>query len=196
MRIHRLLLQPVVLTLALSLALLTGCGKSKEETPTPGTPFPTASGPVLDESNPVPSGLPLLIISQTPEMARPGQFVQNPRGLVVAVWRDGRMIRCVDPSTVGKSYVTGTIDSKERDALLQYLESNDIKNAPKVPHLRLHTATLVSTLRLGNDKEKWTTELPDDKSVWPRLRTRLLGVPMSGSHPADATIVRSVSEQE
>jgi hypothetical protein len=140
--------------------------------------------------------LPLLIISQTPEMARPGQFVQNPRGLVVAVWSDGRVIRCENPSTVGKSYVTGTISAKERDALLQYLESAEVKNAPKVPHLRLHAATLVSTLRLGGGKEKWTTELPDEKGIWFNLRTRLLGVPMSGTHPADATIVRSVSEQE
>jgi hypothetical protein len=144
----------------------------------------------------MPAGSPVLIMRQTPEMARPGQFAQHPRGLVAAMWNDGRVVRCADPSTVGKSYVTGTLAANDRDEILKQLESSDVKGAPKVPHLRLHTATLVTTVNTAAGKDKWTAELPDEKSVWWQLRTRLLDLPLAESRPADAATVGDVSKLE
>jgi hypothetical protein len=91
MRFHRLALPLVFATLAWSIVLLTACGKKQEEAPPLSLP---------------PTGPPVVIITQTPEYPRPGQFVQYPRGLVAALWSDGRIVRCADPSMVGKSYVT------------------------------------------------------------------------------------------
>ena len=134
-------------------------------------------------------------MKQTPETPRPGQFVRHPRGLVAAVWSDGRVVRSADlnPSTVGTTYVSGTLPEKERDELLKYLESAEVKSAPKVPHFRLHAATLVTTVSTAAGKDKWTAELPDDASVWTKLRSRVLSLPLTDSRPADAAAVRDAS---
>jgi hypothetical protein len=175
MRLPRIAFLTVSITLAGFAALLTGCGKSSNEAP----------GATSPSSITLPGGTsigktPIVTITQTPEFPRPGQFVQYPRGLVAALWSDGRIVRCVDPLSVGKPslYVTGKVKDQDRDEFIAFLKSDEVMKAPKLPHLRLHSATLQTTIITDAGKEKWVAEVPNYKSIWVEVRKRLLNLPL------------------
>jgi hypothetical protein len=195
MRLPRIAVLSVSVTLAGFIALLTGCGKSRDEAPGATTTAPTTSGagtPAVASS-----GSPVVIITQTPEFPKPGQYVQYPRGLVGALWSDGRIVRCVDPLSVGKSYISGKVSQQDRDEFLAFLKSDEVMKAPKIPHLRLHAATLQTTVRTESGKEKWVAEVPDDKSIWVEVRKRLLNLPVAAdAKAADESAVQDATKEE
>ncbi len=181
MRFHRVVPPFVLSSLALAAVLLTGCGKSN---PNIGlTPLP-------------PSGPPVILITQTPEYPGPGQFPKYHRGLVGALWEDGRIVRCADKSLVGKTYVSGVVPETERKAFLDFLKTAEVQDAPKLAHLRLHTATLQITMQTTRGKEKWICALPDDSAIWVQVEGKLLGLPVPEAKSADDEAVRTAGQNE
>src|SRR2546426_5761228 len=66
---------------------------------------------------------PAIVIDQLPDYPMPGRDSDFPGGLVAAFWRDGRMIRCADPKSVGKSYVEGVAPLQQREEFLSFLST-------------------------------------------------------------------------
>jgi hypothetical protein len=182
MRLPRIAILSVSITLAGFITLLTGCGKSRDEAPGATSP----SGGITLPGGTTIGKTPIVTITQTPEFPKPGQYVQYPRGLVAALWSDGRIVRCADPLSVGKStlYVTGKVKDHDRDEFIAFLKSDEVMKAPKLPHLRLHAATLQTTITTDKGKEKWVAEVPNAKSVWVEVRKRLLNLPLEGGSKA------------
>jgi hypothetical protein len=187
MRLPRIAVLSVSVTLAGFITLLTGCGKSRNEAP----------GATLPGGLPA-KEVPIVTITQTPEFPKPGQFVQYPRGLVAALWKDGRIVRAVDPLSVGnpKSYVSGTVSQQDRDEFIAFLKSDEVMKAPKKPHLRLHSATLQTTILTDTGKEKWVAEVPNDKSIWVEVRKRMLNLPLKEGKAADESAVQDASKED
>lgn len=178
----------LAVALALVLNLLTGCGDSKES--------PAASTPA--SSGPLPTGGLVIGVRQTPEYALPGQFPQHPRGLVAALYSDGRIVRAKELSQVGdtSTYETGTVAKNDYDEFVAFLKTDEVAKAPKVPNFRLHAATRVTTLRTDSGMEKWVTELPDSGSVWAKVQERLLSLPLADGHAADKDTVDGASKED
>jgi hypothetical protein len=176
----------LAVSLALVLTLLTGCGDSSES---PGSP---AGGDSL------PKGSLLIGVRQTPEYALPGQFPQHARGLVAALYSDGRIVRTKDVTKVGDSdsYETGTVSKKDYEEFAAFLKTDEVSKAPKVPHFRLHAATRVTTLHTEAGLEKWVTELPDSTSIWAKVQERLLNLPLADGHAADKDTVDGASKED
>lgn len=197
MRLPQIAILSVFLTLAGFITFLTGCGKSKDEAPSATSPSGAVTPGGATSPSVAPSGSPIVVLTQTPEFPKPGQFVQYPRGLVAALWSDGRIVRCVDPTTVGsKSYVSGTVPKQDRDEFIAFLKSDEVMKAPKMPHLRFHSATLQTTIITESGKEKWVAEVPDDKSIWVEVRKRLLNLPLAEGKAAEESAVQDASKEE
>jgi hypothetical protein len=140
-------------------------------------------------------GPPVIQITQTPEYPRPGQFPKYKRGLVTALWSNGRMVRCASKDEIGKSYMIGNVSEKERDEFLAYVKSDEIMKLPKLAHLRLHAATIQITINDGTGRQKWICELPDPSSVWTKLEERMLALPMPDAKSADEATVMDAERE-
>ena len=139
---------------------------------------------------------PTIVVDQLPDYPVPGRDSDFPGGLVAAFWRDGRMIRCIDLKSIGKSYEGGIVPSKKRDKLLSFLRRTAIVRAPKVDGIPLHTATQTISVRIDGKTSRWTRILPDAESVWQDVESRLLSIPLQQSHSIEPVIAERIIREK
>ena len=135
---------------------------------------------------------PALVIVQLPDYPMPGRDSDFPGGLVAAFWRDGRMILCTDPKSIGKSYVEGVVAPQQREELLSFLSTTAIVRAPKVEGIPLHAATQDITIRSDGSTSRWTRIVPDTESVWREVELRLFSLSFQHSLAVASSIAEGV----
>lgn len=152
-------------------ALLFGCGTPRQQSS---------------------SEAPAIVIDQLPDYPMPGRDSDFPGGLVAAFWRDGRMIRCTDPKSVGKSYVEGVVAPQQCEEFLIFLRETAIVRAPKIEGIPVHAATQDIRVRNDDITLRWTRILPDKESVWREVESRLFSLPLERSHVVNRAVAENL----
>jgi hypothetical protein len=92
--------------------------------------------------------------------------------------------------------VTGKVKQQDCDEFIAFLKSDEVMKAPKTPHLRLHAATIQTTIATDTGKEKWVAEVPNEKSIWVEVRKRLLNLPLAEGKAAGEAEVQDASKED
>jgi hypothetical protein len=148
-----------------------------------------SSRPALSES-------PAIIIRQYPDYPMPGRDSDFPGGLVVALWRDGRMIRPTRPDAVGKSYVEGFVSVAQREEFFTFLSTSAALRVPEGGGVPVDSASESIIVRRDGKMSRWARALPDTQSAWREVELRLAGLPLQESRSMEWDAVRSASWYE
>lgn len=130
----------------LSVGILCGCNPSKTH------------HSVLSES-------PVIIISQVPDYPIPGHDSEFHGGLVVKLWRDGRIIRAARLDSVGRTYVEGFVEQASREKFFASLGTCAALQFPEGGGVPVDSASETITVRLDGKTSRWTRTLPDKQSA-------------------------------
>jgi hypothetical protein len=154
-------------------------------------------GCALNEPHhPVTSEPPAIFISQIADYPMPDYPSEFHFGVVVKLWRDGRMVRATRLDTVGKSYVQGFVKPAAREEFFASLGTNAAMKLPEGGDLVVDSASETITVRRDGKTSKWIRTLPDKQSVWREFESRLMGLPLSDSRSLDLKEVESMSWNE
>jgi hypothetical protein len=130
---------------------------------------------------------PLIVIYQLPDY--PGPDGSRFRaGLVAILWSDGRIVRAVGSTNIGKEYVEGVVSPAQREKFFASLNTNAVvRNPPEDSKvIRLHRAFQIITLRREGKVFKWKRWLPDSESGFHEVEERLWSVPLEAQRPTNA----------
>lgn len=110
------------------------------------------------------SGTPILVAWQNPAYSSS----DSASGLVIAVWRDGNVVRARGPDWVGLSAVRGRISQSELDSILSRVSGNNQPDSCKFAPL--HQASITLTIRHASDVRHFTCRIdttePLQKLIW------------------------------
>jgi hypothetical protein len=83
-----------------------------------------------------------------------GSASEQQKGIVVAVWRDGTIVRAADPRKPWAKHVVGTLDAEDKHTLAAILDHGDIWDSPRGEvGIDLPQEWLV--LQRGSDRWAW-----------------------------------------
>ncbi|MGA3283691.1 MAG: hypothetical protein ABSD57_04435 [Verrucomicrobiota bacterium] len=131
--------------------------------------------------HPAASEPPAIVIYQTPDYPMPSYDSEFHGGLVVALWRDGRMVRATRLNAVGKFYVEGFVKPALREEFFVSLGTCKALQLLECGGIPVDAASETITVRRDGKTSRWTRVLPDKQSAWCEFESGLMSLPLSDS---------------
>jgi len=139
---------------------------------------------------------PAIVISQAPDYPMPDSGSAFHGGLVVKLWRDGRIVRATRLDTVGRSYVSGFVKPASCDEFFASLGASAAMHLPEGGELVVDSASETITVRRDGKTSTWYRTLPDKQSAWREFESRLMDLPLFDSRSLNLKEVESMSWNE
>lgn len=108
-----------------------------------------AVGVLLARPSKAHDGLPWLVVRQFPEYPAPGRTVRYAPGLVIAIWRDGTVLRATDRANIGIAAVRGKLPALQmKGVMMRFNRAWFDRLAKTCEDLVLHASSEAITVRL------------------------------------------------